>query len=296
MSPIDPVLQRLKEEEEIAIRWGHGEIEEDGSTLKLLDPKTATLLDPKRHYNNRSGWVQLAVVLAGPVASFALAIALWVGLAVLEYQSPTIFFSQGEIVAVLSDSELGKQGVKYQDLVVVESRQASLHEWKPTVNDTPYAYIVRRESKTIVDVNPGVPLIEKGAVALMKYKGSRCTNGVAVTKEWSVLDRAVAIVVKCVVPLTVENGVRDPFGFGYVAANFGSSWRLGLFSIAIMTLCIGVLNLVPILPLDGGRALVAVMGVMGRPVSQRVVLLLSVLGFYVLAGGLIYSIVKAVVR
>lgn len=89
-------------------------------------------------------------------------------------------------------------------------------------------------------------------------------------------------------------GFKDPFGFRFVASYIGASWQHGWFSIGALSIMTALLNLVPIVPLDGGRAVLALFAIAGRPASHRAVAWLSVIGSYLVIGFMLYEVVMSI--
>jgi regulator of sigma E protease len=240
---------------------------------------------------------RLAVVLAGPAANFILALALLFGGAL-------IFGIPGEvpttqIFQLLPDYPAAKAGMLAGDrIVTIDGRPVSdgnalvalIHE---STGKRLHVVYERNGVQRPVDVTPIPGAVNGRKVGLLGFLPLPKTHRVGVAQAWqstwtrfsdiftSTLGALQALVMH---PQTVAGQVRGPIGMAQAsmqAQQFGPYIFLSL--AALISISLGIFNLLPIPALDGGRAaFILVEMLRGKPVDPEKEALVHVGGFAVL--------------
>jgi regulator of sigma E protease len=227
-----------------------------------------------------------AVVVAGPVANFVLAIAIFASLFVIFGKQET----PARVGKVVPDSAAAAAGFEAGDLVVsingkpIDSFRDMQEIVALSADETLDVTVERQGAKVTLHATPRVSTDKEsmgaarlgiespqGEVRTIKYSplGAVAEAG---RQTWSIVDQTLTYLSRVVVgrasPAQVGGVVRIAQMSGQAASNgFPTLMNLaGLLSVSI-----GLLNLFPIPLLDGGHLLFyAVEAVRGRPLSERV--------------------------
>lgn len=237
-------------------------------------------------------WKRAAIVAAGPIANFILAIVVFAGVTFANGRNVLI----PRIEAVQAGSVAEEAGFKAGDLVVaIDGREiASFAEMQRTVSTSAgdqLTFTVDRGGRRImIAAVPGVrevnvPGFGKQRMGVLGLEGSRNpadarlvrygfgeSVGIGVYDTWNVVERTMNYLGKLVSGRESPQQLSGPIGImrvsGDVAAMGGVGSLIGL--VAVLSVSIGLLNLFPIPLLDGGHLLFyAVEAVRGRPLSDR---------------------------
>ncbi|HEX6332278.1 MAG TPA: site-2 protease family protein [Actinomycetota bacterium] len=277
--------------------------------------------DLPRTYGAKPRWQRALVIVAGPFTHFVLALlcfTLWLGLV----GEPTVVNPRITGVAQELDgrtSPAAAAGLRAGDRVVAvdgiaDPSQEFLVDYTQTHVGEPITLTVRRGDEAItVEVAPVLSEVEGvdvgrigvvlGGDVLREIEGpiGAVTGGVTMTADY------VAETVRNVARVFGPEGVgrlldlvftdapreaRDPasiVGVGRIAGSIasdpeGSFWDI-LFLFAIVNVFVGLLNLLPLPPFDGGHlAVLLIEKIRGRPVDMRRVIPVSaaVAAFFIL--------------
>ena len=230
-------------------------------------------------------WKRVAVIFAGPAANLVLAIAIFAALFMALSGSYRLGFelrgTSDEVTAVVNDviddSPAEAAGVEAGDrIVAIDGRRVDGDTIRPTIQASegnPVQLTVERDGR-VVELRPVRPEAteEFGPV---KAVGESFRVTWEVTQE---IGRSVGRLV------TGDGGdVSSPVGIvqgSSEAVEQGTDtylWVLGLISLSL-----ALLNLLPLLPLDGGHiAFSLVEGIRGRAVAREVYERVSVVGIAV---------------
>jgi regulator of sigma E protease len=248
------------------------------------------------NFQAKRPWQRLSIVLAGPVANFIVAIVLLIGAASvfgIPGDKPTTMVGQ-----LVSGFPADRAGMRSGDRITAIDGRAM-----PDGNvlvDTIHHSLGRRIHVTYerdgvshsIDLVPvGMPSAPKdGHLGFTPFPAThRVPIGEAVTYGWTFFSSSVqstlgvlgALVTH---PATVAGQVSGPIGIARVSAqvqDFGPAAFLTLS--AMLSISLGIFNLLPIPALDGGRgAFIIVEMLRGRPVDPEKEALVHVGGFAVL--------------
>ena len=257
-----------------------------------------------RAYYNQPVWKRVVVILAGPVVNIVIAfVIIWAlilsqGQNVLVHGQPV---ATKQVAAVLPSS--AAQGIlKPGDtLVSVDGVSGSVAAMRRQIDSDrcagaqvagcrgarPLQVVVRRDGQlqrlTIVPrYNAADKRIEIGFAfaTLIHYPGVFAAASSAASGLVSTAGRTVSTVVRVFEPQDRKQLHGVVGGYEATQSSFSQSTALALEVLALISLSLGVINLFPFLPLDGGHIFWALAEkVRGRRIPFSVMERASVLGF-----------------
>jgi regulator of sigma E protease len=232
-----------------------------------------------------------AIVVAGPLANFVLAIVIFAGVFML-YGKQTM---SARVDSVLADSAAAAAGFKPGDLVVAI-------DGRPIDNFAEMQRIVSTSAGEILTIavdRDGVQQVLKATPALKEVKdnfGNVQRVGVlgisrsmapedlklhpvsppqaiwmSVQETWSVIDRTLGYIGGVIVGREAANQLGGPIRIAQMSGQVASFGFVPLIQLAaVLSVSIGLLNLFPIPLLDGGHLLFyTIEALRGRPLSER---------------------------
>ena len=232
-----------------------------------------------------------AIVVAGPVANFLLAIVIFAGVFML-YGKQTM---SARVDSVQPDSAAAAAGFKAGDIVVAING-------RPIENFTEMQRIVGAsagESLAVTVDRDGNQLVLTATPALKEVKdnfGNVQRIGIlgisrsmapedlklhpvappqavvlAVQETWSVIERTLSYIGGVIAGREAANQLGGPIRIAQMSGQVASFGFVPLIQLAaVLSVSIGLLNLFPIPLLDGGHLLFYLIeGIRGRPLSER---------------------------
>ena len=232
-----------------------------------------------------------AIVVAGPLANFVLAIVIFAGVFML-YGKQTM---SARVDSVLPDSAAAVAGFKSGDLVVAI-------DGRPIDNFAEMQRIVSTSAGEILTITvdrDGVQQALKATPALKEVKdnfGNVQRVGVlgisrsmapedlklhpvsppqaiwmSVQETWSVIDRTLGYIGGVIVGREAASQLGGPIRIAQMSGQVASFGFVPLIQLAaVLSVSIGLLNLFPIPLLDGGHLLFyTIEALRGRPLSER---------------------------
>jgi regulator of sigma E protease len=276
-----------------------------------------TLLRRDRRIRYKSPLQQFLLAFAGPVASLALGITL---LAFLNMTVGTMREVQGrsvQVMAVVPGSPAEQGGVQAGDRIVTVNGVAvgtyeALRRETVLSGETPTQLEVERGLATLtVTVTPKLVKdelfrIEQPQLGVQVKPGEFVMDRAGLWEGFQLAAVDAAGILKAqgraIVRLfTGQVPIKSLSGPVGIVHTVGVHSMFGvapfIYILAVISISIGAFNLLPLLPLDGGRMLFsALQGVFRRPVPFRIQLSASVAGFLLLAVVGVIGLVNDITR
>jgi len=266
----------------------------DDNAASVPDTARIAAMDAKERAQSfafQPVYKRAAIVVAGPLANFILAIVIFAGVFML-YGKQTM---SARVDSVLADSAAAAAGFKPGDLVVAI-------DGRPIDNFAEMQRIVSTsagETLTIAVDRGGVQQVLKATPALKEVKdnfGNVQRVGVlgisrsmapedlklhpvsppqaiwmSVQETWSVIDRTLGYIGGVIVGREAANQLGGPIRIAQMSGQVASFGFVPLIQLAaVLSVSIGLLNLFPIPLLDGGHLLFyTIEALRGRPLSER---------------------------
>ena len=253
-----------------------------------------------RAYYNQPVWKRVVTILAGPVVNIVIAFAIVWGL--LYAQGQQVVVPTKQVAAVVKGTPAATV-LKPRDTIVsidgvggspaVLRKQIITHRCAGTQSDgctaaTAATVVVRRNGRLVtfrvrpkqVSGRPELGFDFNGRVTGTVYPSVTGAAGTAVSKLWYVTTQTVSTIARIFEPQERKQLNSVVGGYTYTQEAFASSATLALQVLALISLSLGVINLFPFLPLDGGHILWAVAEKLrGRRIPFSVMERASVIGF-----------------
>jgi regulator of sigma E protease len=267
-----------------------GYVKFEGDANAASQPSSSPVHAPGS-LHSKPVWQRMAVVAAGPIANFLLAILIFAGL----------FFTVGvpntaPVIAKVESGSVAEQaGLKAGDVVnAVDGREiktfGDLSQYVLTRGGDPLNLTIQRGASTLnIRVTPAIKEVDDGFGGKIKAPRlgvvSSATAGTVsyerlgpvaslqrgVRETWNIVYFTCRFIGK------LFTGAADPKQVGSVASmaegatNAASTGPSGfVLYIAFLSVSVGLINLFPIPVLDGGHLVFyAIESVLGRPLGQR---------------------------
>lgn len=261
--------------------------------------------------NNKPIWQQVIVMVAGVAMNFLLALVLMVG--IIQAQGAVAVPAQPVIYEVLDNTPAAKAGLAGGDRIL-----------KITASDgTTLEPTTQNELSQFIQFNPGLSTLEvlrgdetftttiqpeldeESQSYLMGYTTQNQVRKVnffeAIQEGMNRLKDTVVLIFDSFAQLFKGKGVDSlsgPVGIYKVTDRVVSYGLLPYLSLcAMISLNIGIFNLLPIPALDGGRVLILLLeGIFKRKVPVRIVEGIILVSFVALFGLMIFSTYNDIVR
>ncbi|MCP8938212.1 RIP metalloprotease RseP [Alsobacter sp. SYSU M60028] len=246
--------------------------------------------DRSKSFHHKKVWQRAAVVAAGPIANFLLAIAVFAAINMAYGRQILV----PRIDALVEGGAAAKAGLRANDLVVSIDGRAidSFQELQRIVSTspgTPLKLVVERAGKDVdLTVTPELKVLQtpfgKQRLGMLGIQGSRNPADVrnipmgpvaavtgAVSEIWFIVERTGAYVGGLFAGTESTDQLSGPIRIAQVSGQVATAGIVALLNLAaILSVSIGLINLVPVPMLDGGHLLFYVFeAVRGRPLSMR---------------------------
>jgi regulator of sigma E protease len=233
-------------------------------------------------YWRAATWKRVTVIFAGPAANVVLALVLFTLLFVTSGGKATTTVEQ-----VSAGSPASAAGLRAGDRIVsIDGRAMRAEDVSPTISGSagkPLAVVVERDGRKVA-LRPVAARRSDGAYRLgFILRGEGLPVPAALGESFRVtglVTRDVATSLARLVKGEGQEDIASPVGIvqgSSDAAKRGTDnfiWVLGLISLSI-----ALLNLLPLLPLDGGHIVFAILeGARGRTVRREIYERVSIVG------------------
>jgi regulator of sigma E protease len=263
---------------------------------------------PERKYDTQPRWKKAIIMLAGPAMNMVFAVILIAAMLMGE-GVPDNSNILGEIS---KGSPAEKVGLQRGDKIISVNGKKVKH-WDQIVKTL---RAVPGEQVTLVADRNGAQKIFKPVLKTKKEDGKKYgflgvgvhykkyLPHVAIYKATkTTLEISVLMVTTLYKTVTQQMGilVKDsagPVRIVYESAKFieKSIWQYVWF-LAIITINIGIVNLLPIPPLDGGRlAILGIEGIKRGGLNKRAVLIVNAVGMMLLLGLMVYFVFNDIAK
>ncbi|MEE1237475.1 MAG: RIP metalloprotease RseP [Turicibacter sp.] len=271
----------------------------------ILEKGTQQIAPYDRCLESKSKWARFATMAAGATMNFVLALVLFfiVGLSI---GMPTYSNTLGGIV---EQSPAHVAGLQAGDTIISYNGQ-TVTNWQDLTNaiqsttETTTITYSRNGQTSTIEITPEISDREGTKVAMLgiepEYKKSFLTG-----LEYSVLKTKEAFVsifeTFKMLFVTKEAGINDLSGPVGIYTMTSTIATYGLTSLLIwigfLSVNIGVMNLLPIPALDGGRILfVLIESIIGRPVDRRIEGYIHTVGLLLFFGLFVYVTFNDIIR
>ena len=232
-----------------------------------------------------------AIVVAGPLANFVLAVVIFAGVFML-YGKQTM---SARVNSVQPDSAAAEAGFKPGDVVVaIDGREVeNFTEMQRIVGASagePLAITVDRDgTRLVLKATPALKEVKDNfgnvqRIGILGISRSMAPEDLklhpvappqavvlAVQETWSVIDRTLGYIGGVIAGREAANQLGGPIRIAQMSGQVASFGFVPLIQLAaVLSVSIGLLNLFPIPLLDGGHLLFYLIeGIRGRPLSER---------------------------
>ncbi len=256
----------------------------------------------KRSFNNKSILTRILVIIAGPLMNFILAILLFV----------VIFYSIGFATTTIDELTPGYPaelaGLQKGDQIV-EINNSPISSWddlQKTIGESEESEnigitVVRNNSEKELTVNP---LMDKETNRVVigitpAYKKSFIQSfSVSIDRMVFVLEEMFNFFGQLFTGKASTEDVVGPVGIIHLVGEAAKTNIYNVLSLAaLISINLGMVNLLPIPALDGGRLIFLIIeGIMGRPIDPEKEGFIHFTGFVLLIGLMIFIVYKDIVR
>jgi regulator of sigma E protease len=257
-----------------------------------------------RAYYNQPVWKRVVVILAGPVVNIVIAFAIIWALILSQGQNVLVHgqaVATKQVAAVLNSSAAHGVLEPGDTLVSVDGVSGSVAAMRREIDldrcvgaqvagcraAHPLQVVVRRDGQLQrLNITPRYNATDKrieigfAFATLIHYPGVFAAASSAASGLVSTAGRTVSTVVRVFEPQDRKQVHGVVGGYEATQSSFSHSTALALEVLALISLSLGVINLFPFLPLDGGHIFWAVAEkIRGRRIPFSVMERASVLGF-----------------
>ena len=289
-----------------------------GGYVKMVgeDPDATEAIDPRISFSHQKVWKRVAIVVAGPVFNLLFAfVAFSLVLALYGERVPS---NAAKVGGVMPDMPAARAGLERGDVVTAVDGQpiGTWDELSKAIRGSeghPVVVALQRGDQSLtVTVNPEsqpdknmfgevvgqayVIGIERGFDEVAVGPFEAIVAGARQTASW--IQILVTSVVKILQGRISSQDIGGPLLIGQAAAQQAKAGFDSLLSfMAVISINLGILNLLPIPVLDGGHLLFfAVEGVMRRPLDMRHREIMQQVGLVILIGLMAFAFYNDILR
>lgn len=250
-----------------------------GGYVRLAGMEPDNYDDPDG-FHSKPAWQRLLVLLGGPGVNFLMAALMVTGLALSQVSD-----DPGKVIGIFTDTPAYAQGIRPGDHIlsvngVAIKSQSDIRHQVDASNGQPVAVVLRKANGSLVTL---------ALTPAFNAQAGRPVIGVATEQPFSVTDAlyagasfpwrtiggivgGIAAVASGQIPggLLGPSGATGAIGIGYItlsaARNGFPEW---LYLVAVLSVALGLANLLPLPALDGGRIVVVLLEkVRGKPFDR----------------------------
>jgi regulator of sigma E protease len=232
-----------------------------------------------------------AIVVAGPLANFVLAIVIFTGIFALHGRGVLL----PQVDKITQNSAAAAAGFKTNDIILaIDGRKVDSFEDVQRIvqgsSDVPLSFLVARQGKDVTLVatprrrntatasglaDVGVLGVEAKAVEanwhIQRY-GLAASFGLATRETWYITEQTAAYARGLILGRESANQLSGPIRIAEVSGQMAKVGFAALLNLAaVLSISIGILNLLPIPLLDGGHLFYyAIEAVRGKALDDRI--------------------------
>ncbi|MBV1906077.1 MAG: RIP metalloprotease RseP [Pseudomonadales bacterium] len=214
---------------------------------------------------------------------------------------------------ILAGSPAERAGLKSGDRIIEVDNQSvgTWSEWVAIVRDSPNQTLAIRVNRAgderDLSITPGLEIAsdgtEYGLVGVMLYVRETQYTGLGALQQgfretWSKTVLTLNLLKKMVTGLVSTRNLSGPITIAKVAGDYAKSgWIAFTGLLALLSISLGVLNLLPIPVLDGGHILFCLLEILrGKPLSERVQNIGLQLGIFIVSGMMLLAFFNDISR
>lgn len=267
-----------------------------------------------RAYNFQPIWKRFTVVFSGPF--FNLCFAVLIFFLVFMNGVP---YMLAEVGAITPDSPAARQGIMKGDRVI-EVDGKRIIRWDEMTeiihnqpgkeltvridrSGSPLTLMVRPEKKVIKnlfgeDKEVGLIGITPSGKTELKQEGIAGAFSLAVSRTWDISVLTLVSMVKLVQRIIPADTIGGPIMIFQMAGQQASHGAMSFFTfMAVISINLGVLNLLPIPVLDGGHILfMGIEAIRRKPLSEKVIIISQKVGLVLLLSLMAFAFYNDIVR
>jgi regulator of sigma E protease len=285
VGPVQRLKRALDEGNEEAAQAALAELERfDGSSGETFERGVQEISDglsPDAYWRQRT-WRRVAVILAGPATNLVFAVVLFTCLFLVGGGKATTTVAQ-----VLPGKPATTIGLRAGDRVIaVNGTPATASEIATRISESrgrPVTLLVQRDSRQVT-LGPVRPQRIDGAYRLgFILRGEKLGVGASVWNSVKLTGLVTREIGRSLARLVHGEGRKDissPVGIVQGSSNaLKQGTQTYLWVLGLISLSLALMNLLPLLPLDGGHiAFSLIEGIRGRAVAREVYERVSAVG------------------
>ena len=261
-----------------------------------------------RLFNQKSAFKRLAVILMGPIMNFLLAVLIFV-LAFAIFGVPTSTNNEAILGEVIPEQPAAEAGLRANDKILAINGQEvdSWEEMSELIRQNSEQEIkIRYQRDSEIEEITIIPAYDeesdRGVIGVYpKLIRENVGFGSAITLGFQQSYQVFKMTIQGFAQMFRESSAEDIGGPIMIASIIGQAARVGILNVlnwmAIISINLGIINLLPFPALDGGRILFIVIEMIrGKAVDPRKESYVHMIGFALLMLLMIFIIYNDVMR